>query len=221
MTTTTTEGRCRACGAELRPGAGFCPACGAPADAAKPAPAVEDTKKSGGKSRWVMGIAAVALAFVAYLFVDHLPGGDHPVIARQPRLEIAPLGPDGHAAQARVEPRIEGDRISIPVSAVLDRRIVEFDFSDGSVTVPLIAFVTAEGRLVTAFRMCEPCNSRKFSIDGDRLSCGNCETQWSLNTLEGLQGSCQKYPPDPFPSRIEEDRVVMDLVAVRGWKIRL
>lgn len=161
------------------------------------------------------------MAVFLYLFFDHLPGGDHPVIAAQPVVAGAVPAEGGHADQSPVEARLEGPNLVIPLAAVREKRIVEFEYSDGTVTVPLLAFISGEGKLVTAFRMCEPCNSKKFSIDGDRLSCGNCETQWSLNTLEGLQGSCQKYPPQPFPSRIVGGNVVISVAQVRNWQIRL
>ncbi len=213
---TASSPKCEACGGECRPGVGFCPHCGnklaGNADGGK--------RKSGpGKPAWLIVVAVCAVAFFSYLFIDNLPGGDHPVIARQPGVSGTASGE--HADQVAVVPRLDGDNLTIPLSVVRENRIVEFEYSDGTVTVPLLAFVTGEGKLVTSYRMCEPCNSKKFSIDGDRLSCGNCETQWSLNTLEGLQGTCQKYPPEPFPSRIEGDLVVMSIAQIKNWQIRL
>ncbi len=215
---------CDRCGAVLRSGAAFCPKCGKRRAAVPPAHAPaegKDKQIAAGKPRWVYLVAALGAAFAIYLFIDNLPGGDHPVIALQPGVEADLASDGGHADQVGIAATVEGDRITIPVGEVRAKRIVEFEYSDGTVTVPLLAFITGEGKLVTAYRMCEPCNSRKFSIDGDRLSCGNCETQWSLNTLEGLQGTCQKYAPEPFPSRIEGDRVVMSVAQVKKWQIRL
>ena len=161
------------------------------------------------------------MAVFLYLFFDHLPGGDHPVIAAQPVVAARAQAAGSHAGQAPVETRVEGTNLVVPLETIREKRIVEFEYSDGTVTVPLLAFITGEGKLVTAYRMCEPCNSKTFSIDGDRLSCGNCETQWSLNTLEGLQGTCQKYPPEPFPSRVEDGNVVMSIAQIKNWQIRL
>jgi hypothetical protein len=207
--------QCGSCGADIRPGLAFCPRCGKPAAAPQPIAA----RPKGGKPVWFILLTICVCALFGYLFIDHLPGGQHPVIAAQPGVEGAATG--GHVDQVPVRATVEGQTISIPLAEVVAKRIVEFEYSDGTVTVPLLAFISGEGKLVTAFRMCEPCNSTKYSIDGDRLSCGNCETQWSLNTLEGLQGSCQKYPPEPFPSVIEGDRVVMSIARVKDWKIRL
>ncbi len=207
---------CAACGGEMRQGVGFCPHCGAKRSAN---PGGSRGKAVPGKPVWLIVLALGTVGFFSYLFVDHLPGGDHPVIALQPGVSVSASG--NHADQVAVVPRTEGDNLTIPLSSVRENRIVEFEYSDGTVTVPLLAFVTGEGKLVTSYRMCEPCNSKKFSIDGDRLSCGNCETQWSLNTLEGLQGTCQKYPPEPFPSRIEGDVVVMSIAQIKNWQIRL
>ncbi|HLF15140.1 MAG TPA: Fe-S-containing protein [Bacteroidota bacterium] len=214
----TPSSKCDACGGAVRPGVSFCPRCGK--KQALPA-ADHGVNNNPGKPRWLIVIAACAVALFVYLFIDHLPGGDHPVIAGQPVVSDAPPAAGEHADQVSVAARVDGGDLTIPLSAVREKRIVEFEYSDGTVSVPLLAFITGEGKLVTAYRMCEPCNSKKFSIDGDRMSCGNCETQWSLNTLEGLQGSCQKYPPEPFPSRIEDDRVIISVAQIRKWQIRL
>ena len=211
--------KCPTCGAEARRGALFCPVCGAKL-IVQAAPAGTPGRK-GGVPGWFLAAAGIAVAAFLYLFIDHLPGGDHPVIAGQPVVAGPAAPPDAHADQAVVEARREGSELVIPLGVVREKRIVGFEYSDGTVTVPLLAFISGEGKLVTAYRMCEPCNSKKFSIDGDRLSCGNCETQWSLNTLEGLQGTCQKYPPEPFPSRIEGDAVRMSIGTIKEWKIRL
>jgi ribosomal protein S27AE len=173
----------------------------------------------GGKPLWFILLTVCVSLIFGYLFFKYLPGGAHPVIAEQPAVggSTAP----GHVEQVPVIARVDGANLSIPLSEVVSKRIVAFEYSDGTVTVPLMAFVTGEGKLVTSYRMCEPCNSKTYAIDGDRLSCGNCETQWSLNTLEGLQGNCQKFPPEPFPSVIDGDRVVMSIARIKEWKIRL
>jgi hypothetical protein len=197
----------------------FCPQCGAKL-ASRVVPAGTGARRVGAPL-WLIGAAAAGVGVFLYLFVDHLPGGDHPVIAVQPVVDGSGARGGDHADQSPVEARLDGDELVIPLQVLRDKRIVEFEYADGTVTVPLLAFITGEGKLVTAYRMCEPCNSKRFSIDGDRLSCGNCETQWSLDNLEGLQGTCQKYPPEPFPSRIDGDAVRMSVAKVKEWKIRL
>jgi len=170
----------------------------------------------------VITVIVILLAvFFGYQFVDNLPGGAHPVIAGQPTVGASSIPEGGHYDMASVEATVSGDNLLVPLSVVENRKIVAFDFKEGLSTVPLLAFISSEGKIVTSFRMCEPCNSRKYSIDGDRLSCGNCETQWSLRNLDGLQGNCQKFPPDPIPSTIRDGMVVISLDRVRAWKTRL
>jgi len=170
----------------------------------------------------VVGLIVVLLAgFFTYQFVDNLPGGEHPVIARQPVLEASFIPGGGHFGMGTVEATVSGEELLIPLAVIEQRKIVAFEYRDGRSTIPLLAFISSGGKLVTSFRMCEPCNSRTYSIDGDRLSCGNCETQWSLRNLDGLQGNCQKYPPDPIPSIIRDGMVVISLDVVRAWSTRL
>jgi ribosomal protein S27AE len=221
--TSSISGNCASCGHEIRPGTAFCPGCGKPAagpSIPQESPAAQGAAKApGGKPLWFIILTVCVCVVFGYLFFTYLPGGEHPVIAEQPAVEGVATG--GHVDMVTVAATVEGGNVTIPLAEVIAKRIVAFEYSDGTVTVPLLAFVTGEGRVVTSYRMCEPCNSKTYAIDGDRLSCGNCETQWSLNTLEGLQGNCQKYPPEPFPSVVEGGRVVMSIARIKEWKIRL
>src|SRR5207249_10102349 len=150
------------------------------------------------KARLLYSVLALLLfAFFLLTFARHLPGGDHPVIAAQPEVEMGSAKPDQVLKPQPVIPEIRNGKIGCPLSILLDKRMIGFEYEAAGVKVPLIAFITGEGKVVTAVAICEPCNSHTFRIEGDELACGNCETRCKLNNLEGIQGSCQKYPPAP------------------------
>ena len=104
---------------------------------------------------------------------------------------------------------------------VKNKKIGAFDYQYGNTTVPLMAFVTAEGKLVTAVRLCEPCDSKNFRIEGTTIVCAKCGTTWDLNNLEGLSGNCQKFPPDPIASTLVGNEIHISEQTVRDWKIRM
>jgi hypothetical protein len=217
---------CPSCGGSISPGAAFCGKCGKKlaGNAAKghPAPPIpEDTKKSNPTMKVVVLIVILLAGFFAYQFIDNLPGGAHPVIAKQPVLDASFIPAGAHYDMAVVEAAVDGDHVTIPISVVEEKKIVAFEYAGETSTVPLLAFVSSEGKLVTAFRICELCNSKEYSIDGDRMSCGRCDTQWSLRNLDGLKGNCQKYPPDPLPSTIRDGLVVISIKDILGWNTRL
>jgi predicted amidophosphoribosyltransferase len=224
---------CPECGEALKPEGKFCPSCGKPVrqetPAAAPVPqAAQSASPIGAKrvmtrrARFVYAALTILLfALFLFTFARHLPGGANPVIAAQQEVETGYTKPDQVITPAPVEAEVRDGKISFPLSLLLEKRMVGFEYRSDVATVPMIAFITGEGKLVTAVAICEPCNSHTFRIEGTEIACGNCETRWKLNNLEGIQGSCQKYPPAPIPSTVVGNRVQIDEQLVKNWKMRI
>ena len=116
--------------------------------------------------------------------------------------------------------KVENGKISIPLDVVKEKKMVRFEYEGKGVKIPLLAYVTLAGRVVTAISMCEPCRSTRFHIQEKALVCNACNTEWSLETLKGIKGGCMNYPPEVIPSTIEKDRVLIEESVVLGWKPR-
>ncbi|MFI5253392.1 MAG: Fe-S-containing protein [Bacteroidota bacterium] len=209
----------------------YCPQCGAVLSAVSVSRALPDPIPSAAravkhpmtrKSKVVYTLVAASLfTGFLYFYVVNLPGKPNPLIENQPTVAMAAAYAGEPLEQQDITATVENGFITIPLTVVLDKKIVAFDYNAGTTIIPLMAFINTNGKLVTAIRLCEPCNSKKFRIEGNILACGNCETQWRLNNLEGLQGNCQKYPPAPIPSEVVNDVVRIDENVVRSWKIRM
>lgn len=87
--------------------------------------------------------------------------------------------------------------------------------------MPLLAYLSEEGRIITAISMCEPCNSTAFHINGNELICNSCGTTWELDNLDAISGSCGKYPPDPIPSRVVGNQIQISELSVANWQRRI
>src|SRR5512142_1811880 len=168
--------RCPSCSSENHSGAAFCVRCGtalarpAVAPAASSAPAAVDRPPVSRRTKLLYGgIALLLLGAMIVLLVRHLPGGAHPVIEAQPVVAMAATFMGQKLEPATVTARVAGGEIIISLPEVLDKKIVQFDYEESNNVVPLLAFITPEGQLVTSIRLCEPCNSRTYSIDGDEL----------------------------------------------------
>ena len=116
--------------------------------------------------------------------------------------------------------KVEKGKISIPLDLVKEKKMVRFEYEGNGVKIPLLAYVTLAGRVVTAISMCEPCRSTRFHIQDKTLVCNACNTEWNLETLKGIQGGCLNYPPEVIPSMVEKDRVLIEEKVVLGWKPR-
>jgi len=220
---------CHKCGFKLREGASFCPSCGVATAGESRALDVIATAPSGParnamtkRAKILYSIAALSLFSVFLLiFARNLPGGENPVITKQPEVSMGSIKPDAVLNPSPITVEVGNGRITFPLAALLEKRMVGFDYQSSGVTIPLIAFITGEGKLVTAVAICEPCNSHTFRIEGSELACGNCETRWKLNNLEGIQGACQKYPPAPIPSIVVGNEVQIDEGILKNWKMRI
>lgn len=217
--------RCSKCQSELKQGAKFCAVCGTDVSSLQTkipssSRAVKNPFTPQAKRIYFL-IAAALFSFFIYLFITHLPGGAHPVIAAQPEIAMATMNIGMTITPEPIDVEIRGGKITFPLSTLLQYHAVSFEYTTPTGVVPLLAFVSPEGKLVTSIRMCEPCDSKNFKIEGTELACGNCETRWKLSNLEGLQGSCQKYPPDPIPSTVEGNHIFIDEKVVQNWKMRI
>ncbi len=226
---------CTHCGTPIKDDAEFCTKCGARAGTPAPAsasvpplPAARVKKIMSPRTKALYGaFVAVVFAVFLYLFVDHLPGGAHPVIQNQPSIAMATMYMGQVIQPFPITATVDGDQIIFPLSVLQEHKLIEFEYRMENNVIPLLAYIAADGKLVTSIRMCEPCNSDHFRIEGMELCCSKCESRWKLNNLEGIQGNCQKYPPDPLPSIVRADPrsgaevVAIQLSAVKNWKMRI
>jgi hypothetical protein len=220
---TMTQNNCQKCGTALSDHVKFCPSCGTKALRELSPTAAQAVKHPMGKRAKILYSSLAILLFGLFLFIftKHLPGGAHPIIEKQPEIAMATMYMGQTLEAQPIAVDIEGGAITFPLSLLLEKKFVSFEYKAPTGPLPLLAYISAEGKLVTAVGICEPCNSHTFRIEGMELACGNCETRWKLNNLEGLQGSCQKYPPDPIPSTIENNLVRIDENSVKKWKFRI
>ena len=217
---------CTKCGTVIKQGSKFCSACGSSIGeiSITPPPKVSQTIRHpmSRTAKLVYSILAIGLAGIfLFVFMSHLPGREHPVIALQPEVALPFTISYDHLEPQPIDASVQNGTISFSLATLREKKMVEFEYRTSTGTVPLLAFISTDGKLITAIRMCEPCNSSKFSIEGVELACGNCETRWKLSNFEGIQGSCQQYPPDPVASEVIGDRVVIQENVVKNWKMRI
>ena len=225
--------KCSQCGNELKSDALFCPSCGTkiaarPTPSAPPKPSlpsaayVEGKRTMTGKAKTAYAaLGLLLLVGMAIVFVKSLPGGDHPIIKNQPIVSDAQSYDGVKLTMTPVFSRIENGFIVISLSDVIEKKMVGFTYEGKTKSVDLMAYINPQGKLVTSIAMCDPCNSKSFHTESQELVCDNCGTRWNFSNLEGISGTCQKYPPDPIPSEIVAGEIRISQKLVEDWKLRI
>jgi len=175
------------------------------------------------KPYWVpisLAIVAVVLAGVGYWLIKGDSAAD-PRVSSQPKVSGKVDYAGQKIAMTDIQAKVEKGKIFIPLDVVKEKKMVRFEYENNGNKIPLLAYITQTGRVVTAVSMCEPCRSTRFHIEDKKIVCNACGTEWNLETLKGIQGGCLNYPPDIIPSTIEKDRIQMDEKIITQWKPRV
>lgn len=181
-------------------------------------------KVLGDKTRkhyWVpisFAVIAFLLAGVGYRVIKGNTAAD-PRLSSQPKVSEKVDYAGQTIRMTDIQAKVENGKISIPLDVVKEKKMVRFEYQGNR--VPLLAYITPSGRIVTAASMCEPCRSTRFHIEDKKIVCNACATEWTLETLKGIQGGCLNYPPDVIPSTIEKDRIQIDEKIIAQWKPRV
>jgi hypothetical protein len=176
-----------------------------------------------GRPSWsivLLIVITIALGGVAYWLIQGNSGAS-PKVSSQPKVG----GKVDYSGQTikmtDVVAKVENGKIMIPVHVVKENKIVRFEYEGKGLKIPLLAYLTMAGRVVTAISMCEPCKSTRFHIKDKSMVCNACYTEWSLETLKGISGGCMNYPPEVIPNTVEKDSIVIDEKVVVNWKPRV
>ena len=211
--------QCSLCGSEVEQNAKFCPHCGSNLAASQAIPPAGGHSQSY-RFRWVarLGIAAVLVVGVLSFYRDAFRAY-HPVIEKQPDvLQIKSYGTE-KIPSTLVQAKVEGPFMIISLKEVAEKRVVRFFDPENQQTVPILAYVTPAGRLVTAMSLSENCRSTDFYLEGENIHCANCPSYWNASSLEAY-ACCQKFYPDPIPSTVLGDEVRIEASTVRKWQAR-
>lgn len=220
---------CSDCGRPIETNAKFCTHCGASLTGKAPAKPnwqekrerVLGKQQSSDKSRLkTFIIVGVVAAFAVWLYLN-LPESGNPIIKVSPIVTEAAQYPQTGQQMAPIAAKVEDGKIIIPLNVVKEKKFVKFSYGDQVNGLPLLAYVSGEGKIVTAVSVCEPCNSTDFHISADMVVCNACGSTWEVNTLEAVSGACGRYPPDAVPNTVVGNEIQIDEKLVARWQRRI
>lgn len=212
--------QCSHCGADLSEPSKFCPACGAKLES-DPVSGKSAVPKGSHTRTWLLRslVIVVTLGGIG-IFFNQILRTYHPVIDAQPVVAMTTVYRDDRIASEDIDAKMVDGRISIPLDIVKEKKLVRFYDPEGVQTIPMIAYITPQGKLVTAMSTSEHCGSYEFYLEGDDIHCARCASYWNMSSLEAY-ACCQKYYPDPVPSVILGNDIRIDPSIIRTWESRL
>jgi len=179
--------------------------------------------EKGRNPYWIpisLAIIAIALGGFGYWIIQEKTTTNPKITSQQKVMEKV-----DYAGQTilmtDISAKVENGKISISLDVVKEKKMVRFEYENNGLRIPLLAYITQSGKVVTAVSMCEPCRSTRFHIKDKIIVCNACATEWNLETLKGIQGGCLNYPPDVIPSTIEKGSIQIDEKIITQWRPRV
>lgn len=221
---------CPECGIKLSTALKYCPDCGHKLEGivestnSFPKNKRDKVLSGSGNSKWKKHyFALITLVFIAVIiyYLQGKSSKEGNIIENQPKVSASvryPLTRYDHAYSVAFS---KNGKIIFPLDGVKERKFIKFDYMANNSTIPLLAYLTEDGKVITAISICEPCNSNSFHISGKNIICNSCGTTWNLNDLSAVSGSCSKYPPDPVPSKVVGNEIQIDENLITGWTRRI
>lgn len=220
---------CSQCGKPVIQGADFCTHCGASLIGKKPArkewhdkreKVIGQANLSGKNWKKRLVVAGAIAAFGGWIYYS-MPDKGNVVIKAQPALVQAAMYSPAGQQMFDTPARVENGKIVVPLDLLKERKFIAFHYQAPNNLVPLLAYISGEGKIVTAISMCEPCNSQRFHMKGGDIVCNSCGTTWKIDNLEPVSGSCSKYPPDAIPNAVVGNEIQIDERVVAQWQRRI
>ncbi len=224
---------CPQCGAKNKSSSKFCKKCG---EALTAVPSSFQDKREmvvGKKSHawlWLLAVVAVCTLAASYFYFSRSYKADE---SAAPKLAAPPTAAGGAVGVAEagsaakridmsdVKATVKDGLLQFSLAEVKSKGIIYSEYQKGGKKVPLTAYITPKGKLVTAVSMCEPCRSTRFHIEGKNLVCNACNTVWTLEELKGISGGCLKYPPDVIAHTLDGDNIKIKEADILAWKPRV
>ncbi|MFZ3100680.1 MAG: DUF2318 domain-containing protein [Desulfitobacteriaceae bacterium] len=114
-----------------------------------------------------------------------------------------------------------GKEIVTTLSIVKEKKFIRTEYKANGKTVPLTAFIQPDGKVMVAVSFCEPCKGKSFHITGNQIVCNTCGTVWDLQTLKGISGGCQTYPPQALTYSLNGDNIEVPQSVLDAWAPRV
>jgi len=170
----------------------------------------------------IVGIVAVMIIIASYFAFGNSDKPSASVNATADAGQKVNYSPNDKLEQTVVESKVEnGKAIVATLSTVKEKKFIWTDYKANGKRIPLTAFIQPDGKVMVAVSFCEPCKGETFHITGNKIVCNVCGTTWDLQTLKGISGACQTYPPQALTYSLNGDNLEIPQTVLDAWAPRV
>ncbi len=170
----------------------------------------------------IVGIVAVLIVITSYFAFGNTNKPSASVKAAVDSGQKVNYSPNDKLQQTIVTSNIEnGKAIVTTLSSVKEKKFIWTEYKANGKRIPLTAFIQPDGKVMVAVSFCEPCKGETFHITNNQIVCNVCGTTWDLQTLKGLSGGCQAYPPEVLTYSLNGDNLEIPQTVLDAWAPRV
>lgn len=170
----------------------------------------------------IVGLLAVIIMTASYFLFANNDSTSSSVKAAVDIGQKINYSPNDKLQQTVVISKVEnGKAIVATLSTVKEKKFIWTEYKANGKRIPLTAFIQPNGKVMVAVSYCEPCKGETFHITGNQIVCNVCGTTWDLQTLKGLSGGCQSYPPDALTYSLNGDNLEIPQTVLDAWAPRV
>ena len=179
-------------------------------------------KKSNALLFSIVGLLAVIIMISSYFLFAKNDSTSSSVKAAANTGQKMNYSQNDKLQQLIVESKVEnGKAIVATLSTVKEKKFIWTEYKANGKRIPLMAVIQPDGKVMVAVSFCEPCKGETFHITGNQLVCNVCGTVWDLQTLKGLSGGCQTYPPEALSYTLNGDNLEIPQTVLDAWVPRV
>lgn len=179
-------------------------------------------KKSKAGLYSIVGVVAVLVIIGSYFLFGNSNNSNSSVKTAADIGQKVNYSSNDKLEQTVLDSKVEnGKEIVTTLSTVKEKKFIRTEYKANGKTVPLTAFIQPDGKVMVAVSFCEPCKSTSFHISGNQLICNTCGTTWDLQTLKGISGGCQAYPPQALTYSLNGDNLEIPQTVLDAWSPRV
>lgn len=170
----------------------------------------------------ILGVVAVLVIIGSFFLFGNYNSPSSSVNAAVDTGKTVNYSPNDKLEQTVVESKVEnGKQLVTTLSMVKEKKFIRTEYKANGKTVPLTAFIQPDGKVMVAVSFCEPCKGYSFHISGNQIICNTCGTTWDLQTLKGISGGCQTYPPEALTYSLNGDNLEIPQTVLDAWAPRV